>query len=114
MRRSMQTNGFPFVVLAALFMLVVAVRAALSAGWNTTVTLLPCVARLPCVASGARGLLRTSTRPTMNRRTEPAPLYEHCIHPEGKSCSISVRVLVLIDPPARWTSRGCRRSRMRS
>jgi len=65
------------VVLAALFLLVVAVRAAMSAFWDTTVTLLPCVARLPCVASGAGGGAENkhSTRPTMNmnRRTEPAP-----------------------------------------
>ena len=35
----------------------------------------------------ARGLLRTSTRPTSNRRTEPRVCLAMAIHPEGESCS---------------------------
>jgi len=48
----------------------------------------------------AGGSLTTITRPTLNRLTEPARL-NMSNHPEGKSRSISVRVLVLTDPPAR-------------
>ena len=33
------------------------------------------------------GLLRTGTRPTLNRRTEPARPSEHLIYLEGNSCS---------------------------
>ena len=50
----------------------------------------------------AGGLLRTSTRPTLNRRTEAARLYEHSPHRRCKSCSDLGRVLVLNDP-ADWT-----------
>jgi len=47
-------------------------------------------------------LLRTSTRPTLDRRPPPELILRACmcISPEGKSCSDVARVLVLNDPPA--------------
>jgi hypothetical protein len=47
-----------------------------------------------------RGLLRISTRPTLNKRTKSARLYKS-IHPGGTSCSDLGLVLVRNDPPAR-------------
>ena len=54
-------------------------------------------------ASSGRGLLRTSTRPTLNRRTVSARMSS--IHPESESCSDLGRMLVLNDPPF-WECKG--------
>jgi len=56
----------------------------------------------------AWGLLRTRTRPTLNRA------FCRSIHPEGTSMShapISLRVLVLNDPPARAAALRCSAAR---
>ena len=50
----------------------------------------------------AGGLLRTSTRPTLNQSPPPPPRVCVSIQPEDNSCSDLGRVLVLNDPPARW------------
>jgi hypothetical protein len=81
-----------------------------SGPWGTVHALLaqlaqadsPRGARLrPCRAGG---VLPTSTRPTLNRRTESRQLrlYERSVHTRGKSCSDLGRVLVLNDPLDRW------------
>ena len=47
------------------------------------------------------GLLRTITRPTLNRLLLLRASVCMCSHPEGKLCSDLGLVLVLNDPPAR-------------
>ena len=47
-RRVLQTNGFPFILLAGLFLFVVLVKAALQVVWSTLVAICPCFQSLPC------------------------------------------------------------------
>ena len=47
-RRAMQTNGFPFLFLAALFVAFKATTAVLAKLWEAIKTFLPCIESLPC------------------------------------------------------------------
>ena len=47
-RRALQTNGFPFVALAVLFLFVVVLRVV----WQSLATLCPCLGSLACFAVG--------------------------------------------------------------
>ena len=89
-----------------------AFRRIVMSSWLPTETFLPSDlvalrrAREYLIEQGwarARGLLRTSTRPTLNRRHPPPRNPRVCMrfHPEGKPLSDHGRVLVINDPPAR-------------
>ena len=47
-RRAMQTNGFPFLFLAVLFVAFQATTAVLAKLWEAIKTFLPCIESLPC------------------------------------------------------------------
>ena len=47
-RRTMQTNGFPFFLLAILFIVVNVVVNVVSQFWKAITTFLPCINALPC------------------------------------------------------------------
>jgi len=51
-------------------------------------------------ANSGRGLLRTSTPPTLNRQTESACVCMS-VYPDGKSCADIGGVPVVNDPPVR-------------
>ena len=52
-RRTMQTNGFPFFLLAILFVAIFAVVNVVSHFWKVLTTFLPCINALPCFREDA-------------------------------------------------------------